>query len=500
MATLMRFAPAGLAAALVLSFGCGGDEGDGGGGSGGDDPGPDFALHVLDTTHLEVPAGGDRMLSVVVTAPEGVRHPSVFLRLEGLPEGVNAQSESISSGEGLGTIWVIAADDAPLVYNVEVRIVGSTLSGAERETTFRLSVVPGSGVDGCWDSTYGPLTGVASARVGASPVFSDLVALTDGHLVGVGHSAEQIGWVALWDADGYPARGFGTTGVVTLAELRPERVAPFPGGGFVVAGREAFSGAPALALLLDGQALDPDFGIRPLAGAPGNVRALVLDGAVVHASLSTGGSHVLSRLDLSGSDVFPPVTEGPGPRFAAFAPNGSVVAAHDTAAFRFDAAGHWDTTFGDQGLLRFENAVIGAVLPFGADGGFLVGGSVAAEDGAADAFVTRVLDGAIDPGFFSRLRWRWEGAGQAEVVDFVKLHDGGAALAYEDPDRMLDLVLFDNAGNPRTEYGTPGSEGVIASPYLARSPLAHLVVDQRRNLLLGFVASDDMVAVARCVR
>lgn len=137
---------------------------------------------------------------------------------------------------------------------------------------------------------------------------------------------------------------------------------------------------------------------------------------------------------------------------------------------------------------------IGSLLPHGSDGGFLVGGRKYVSGNLANASVTRVVGDGIDPLFSEHLSWRWEDASRARVVDLVRFGAGAAAIAYEEPSRLIDVVVFDGVGKVHSDFGI---EGVFPLPFLGRSPRVHLAVDSTGQLLAGAVGGDDFVVICR---
>jgi hypothetical protein len=490
MARFSRYSPAGVAAALFLVLGCGGGDGSDGGGGSGDD-GPDFSVAIAGPAAVEVPAGGDEVVFVQVTGPEGVGAPTVYLHLEGLPPGVSAEVEQVPAGSVEGAIWLIAADDAPPVQNVETRVVAETAGGhASRETTLLISVI-GPDPHDPLDPGFG-IGGVASAIVGDGPTLTDVLVLADGSIVAVGGRADGHGFVAKWDSTGFPDPEFNSIGTIVFSGFIPAVATAGPSGTILLGGLSTDLGVPALALL-DGASFDADFGTRPMAGSGGQVLSLATFGSVVAASSTTAAGHVLARLDLSSQNVYPPGNDGPPPRVSAFAADGSVVAATNSAVVRFDPDGNWDTSFADEGRLSIGAQAIGAVLPTGSDGGFLVGGA-----GTDDrAFVTRVVGDGIDPAFADDLRWSFDSSNVSMVTDLVALRDGAAAIAYESPSGLLSVVLFDPAGGVRAGYG---DQGVIRLPYLAQKAPARLALEWNGDVIAGFVGGPDFVALVRVRR
>lgn len=502
----MRYATTWLvpafAATLSLSaWGCG-DEGQAGG---GDNEGPDFSLVLLaDTDSVLVHTGGDSVAIVAVKVAPGEPKPSVFLHVEDLPEGVSARaSESIPSDAAQGMVWFAADADAPTVVDAPVRIVGQSLAGVLREVTVLVTVLPGDPLDSPQDPGFGPWAGTAMARVGDGAVLGDLVVLTDGSILAVGYNGLGQGWMARWTASGWPHPAYEQEGVLKVAEFRPQRALPLAGGKALLGGRyfpNVFQYpnlyVPALAVL-DGADFDWNFGtygIIQLAGDTGEVLSLARFNSVVTASLALRDGHFLVRVDLSGASVFPPALDGPTPVATAFASDGSVVAVDDTSAFRFESNGLWDRAFGTQGLLDFGGSLLGAVLPT-PTGEFLVGGSVAEEGTATKAFVTRVTaEGRIDPEFPENIRWRWSSSGLPKVIDFAALPDGAAALAYEHPSRILDVVRFGWDGRVRQQYG---DGGIIRVPWLPLYENGALAVDSQGNVLVAYVPAPDGVVVNR---
>jgi hypothetical protein len=495
-------APALAAVLSMAAWGCG-DSSEGGGGFGGSE-GPDFSLVLLaDTESVLIPTGGDGVAIVAVRVAPGQPKPSVFLHVEDVPEGVTARaSESIPADAAQGTVWFEADAKAPPVLLAPVRIVGQSLAGVVREVTVLLTVVPGDPLASPQDMEFGPWAGTAMARVGAGAVLGDLVVLDDGSILAVGFNAERQGWLARWTASGWPHQFYEQQGVLKVQEFWPQRALPLPGGRALLAGRyfpdsfnQPYTYFPALAVL-DGADFDWDFGtygIVQLALGAGDVLSLARFDSVVAASVALREGHSLVRLDLSGRDVYPPALDGPTPVATAFAPDGSVVAVDEFHAFRFEPNGLWNPTFGTNGLLDFGGSLLGAVLPAG--DGFLVGGAVAETGTATKAFVSRVTgDGRIDPEFPDHLRWRWDRAGMPKVIDLAALPEGAAALAYEYPKRILDLVRFDWDGRVREQYG---DGGIVRVPWLAEYENGALAVDARGNVLVGYIAAPDGVVVNR---